>query len=81
MKFIANTSDLSKYLGIRIKKYELIKNISIDTRSIKKDSLFIAIKGKNFDGNDFVNEAIDKGAVIVIADDKKYLNDKNKKNI
>tara|TARA_B100001175_G_scaffold311678_1_gene316459 strand:+ start:6295 stop:7635 length:1341 start_codon:yes stop_codon:yes gene_type:complete len=81
MKFIANTSDLSKYLGIRIKKYELIKNISIDTRSIKKDSLFIAIKGKNFDGNDFVNEAIDKGAVIVIADDKKYLNDKNKKII
>ena len=68
MKFIANTSDLSKYLEAPILKNRIITNISIDTRTIKKDSLFIAIKGENFDGNDFVNDAIAKGAVIVIAD-------------
>ena len=45
MKFIANTSDLSKYLAIPIKGNSVIKSISTDTRSIKIDSMFIAIKG------------------------------------
>ena len=81
MKFIANTSDLSKYLKVPISKNKIITNISIDTRTIQKDSLFIAIQGKNFDGNDFVNDAIAKGAVIVIADNKRYKNNQNKKII
>jgi len=45
MKFITNTHDLEKYLEIKIKKYSSFKNISIDTRKIKKNSLFFAIKG------------------------------------
>ena len=81
MKFIANTADLSIFLGIPIKKLQQIKSISSDTRAIKKDSLFIAIKGKNFDGNDFVEEALVKGAVIVITDNKRYKNNTNKKII
>ena len=81
MKFIANTADLSIFLGIPIKKPQSIKSISSDTRAIKKDSLFIAIKGKNFDGNDFVEEALVKGAVIVITDNKRYKNNTNKKII
>ena len=81
MKFIANTTDLSIFLGIPIKKLQQIKSISSDTRAIKKDSLFIAIKGKNFDGNDFVEEALVKGAVIVITDNKRYKNNTNKKII
>ena len=70
MKFIANTSDLNKYLGVDIAGNIPIKSISTDTRSIKKNSLFIAIKGENFDGNDFVEEAINKGALYAIADKK-----------
>ncbi len=81
MKFIANTSDLSKYLEAPISKNRIITNISIDTRTMQKDSLFIAIKGENFDGNDFVNDAIAKGAVIVIADNKRFKNNQNKKII
>ena len=81
MKFIANTSDLSKYLRIPIESNLPIKSISIDTRTIKKDSLFIAIKGKNFDGNDFVEGALNKGAVIAIVDNKRYKNVQNKKII
>ena len=81
MKFIANTSDLKKYLGVDIADNIPIKSISTDTRSIKKNSLFIAIKGENFDGNDFVEEAITKGALYAIADKKKYENQKNKKII
>ena len=81
MKFIANTSDLNRYLGVDIAGNIPIKSISTDTRSIKKNSLFIAIKGENFDGNDFVEEAITKGALYAIADKKKYDNQKNKKII
>ena len=43
-----------------------ITGISIDTRSIEQNDLFIAIKGKNFDGHDFLEKAIQKGASGVI---------------
>ena len=52
MKFINNSYDLSKYLDTPIKKNIQIKDISIDSRTIKKDSLFIAINGENFNGNE-----------------------------
>lgn len=39
-----------------------ISGISTDTRTITKGDLFIAIKGKNFDGHNFVAEALKKGA-------------------
>jgi len=44
---------------------EVLKNpgsVSIDTRTIKKGDIFFAIKGKKFDGHDFVKEAFLKGA-------------------
>ena len=73
MKFISSSNDLSVYLDLNIAKGIPIKNISTDTRTIKKDSLFIAIKGDKFDGNDFVEEAFEKGASLAIVDNKKLL--------
>ena len=81
MKFITNTSDLAKFLNKKIKFNALIKSISTDTRSLKKNSLFIAIKGENFDGNDFVDEALSKGSNIIIADNKGFKNNKDKRII
>ena len=78
MKFITNSNDLSTYLDTHIKKNIQIKDISIDSRTIKKDSLFIGINGENFNGNDYVDEAIHKGACLVITDSKKYKTSKNK---
>lgn len=40
-----------------------IKNISTDTRNVKKGDLFIPIIGENFDGHNFIDEAFEKGAV------------------
>ena len=40
--------------------------LSIDTRTIKKNNLFLAIKGKKFDGNRFVKNALKKGAGCVV---------------
>jgi len=44
-----------------------INGVSIDSRTIKKDDVFIAIKGNNFDGHDFAREAVRKGARTIIA--------------
>ncbi len=42
------------------------KNISIDSRTCLKNDLFIAIKGKNFDGHSFLPEVLNKGVKIVV---------------
>src|SRR3989338_7680035 len=42
---------------------ERISGISVDSRTIKTGELFIALKGKNFDGHNFVGEAVKKGSV------------------
>ena len=43
-----------------------IKGIKTDSRKINKGDLFIALKGKNYNGNDFVIDALEKGAVACI---------------
>ena len=81
MKFINNSNDLSKHLDISIIKDILIKSISIDTRTIKKNELFVAINGINFNGNDYVEEAFKKGASIAIVDDKRFIKTRDKRKI
>ena len=44
--------------------------ISIDSRKIDSDSIFFAIKGPVYDANKFVPEALEKGALLAVADDK-----------
>ena len=39
---------------------------SIDTRSIQKGDVYIAIEGQNFDGHDFIEDAEKKGAKAII---------------
>jgi len=43
-----------------------ITSVGIDTRAIKPGQLFIAIKGHNFDGNEFVVQAEEAGAIAAI---------------
>ena len=47
-----------------------LENISIDSRSIKKGDFFIALKGKNFNGHNFLKEALVKGASGVAVSEK-----------
>ena len=53
--------------------FRTIYFVTIDSREVKKNSLFIAVKGDCFDGHDFVKDAIRKGATAVVIN-KKYLN-------
>ena len=53
-----------------------IRGGSINSKEVKKNDIFFAIKGKNKDGNKFVNEALNKGASLAIVNkknNKKYL--------
>ena len=54
--------------------------IDIDSRSISKGSIFFAIKGENFDGNKFADEALKKGSKIAVIDSDE-INSNNNKNI
>ena len=50
------------------------EGISTDTRKIEKDQLFFCLKGENFNGNLYAEEALKKGAQYVIADEKHFEN-------
>jgi UDP-N-acetylmuramoyl-L-alanyl-D-glutamate--2,6-diaminopimelate ligase len=45
-----------------------ITAITTDSRAAIKDSLFIAIKGQNHDGHDYVHQAIQNGTKIIISE-------------
>ena len=67
--------DVNKILG-NIKnrdnltnQFQSFKNISLDSRTILNCELFIAIRGKNFDGHNFLNEVIKKGGKAVVIKD------------
>lgn len=47
---------------------EMVSAISTDTRKITENSVFIALKGENFDGHDFAAEAMKLGACAVITE-------------
>ena len=46
-----------------------------DTRNIQKNTLFFALKGAHFNGNEFAHEALKNGASYAIIDEKKYKTD------
>lgn len=52
--------------------YEIYKqypSIQTDTRKLKKDDLFFALKGPNFNGNAFAHQALEQGAAYAIVDE------------
>lgn len=51
--------------------------VDIDTRKIRKNTIYFALKGDNFNGNLFAEEAIEKGALYSIVDQKKYVTKSN----
>ncbi|MGF1554802.1 UDP-N-acetylmuramoyl-tripeptide--D-alanyl-D-alanine ligase [Paucihalobacter sp.] len=64
------------------KLYELFLQSSIictDTRNISRNCMFVALKGNNFNGNDFAIQALEQGAKYVIVD--KDLNSNSNKII
>jgi UDP-N-acetylmuramoyl-tripeptide--D-alanyl-D-alanine ligase len=45
-------------------------NVQTDTRKLKKDDLYFALKGDNFNGNNFAAQALEMDAAYCICDEK-----------
>ena len=50
-------------------------SVQTDSRKIKKGDLFFALKGPNFNGNKYAQQALDDGAVLCIVDEETGLHD------
>jgi UDP-N-acetylmuramoyl-tripeptide--D-alanyl-D-alanine ligase len=48
------------------------QKISIDSRHIEEGSIFVALKGENFDAHQFVQSTIDRGAVLAVIDNPDF---------
>jgi len=68
-KFLSNNLKLNiinEQSKSKISNKLIIKNISINSKTIKRNDIFFAIKGKNIDGNKFVSEALKKKSSLSI---------------
>ena len=54
----------------KINKKIFFSGISFDSSKVKKNFIFFAIKGSNYDGNDFIKEAIKNGAKVIVSEEK-----------
>ncbi len=49
--------------------------VSTDTRNIQKNCIFFALKGANFNGNHFAQEALNQGAMLAVIDEPDFATD------
>ncbi len=58
--------------------YSLFKKnplVQTDTRKLMEGELYFALKGENFNGNQFAKQALEKGAVVAVVDEKQDFED------
>jgi UDP-N-acetylmuramoyl-tripeptide--D-alanyl-D-alanine ligase len=70
MSEIWNESLFKKVTGVGAGVNWQASGISLDTRTLKKGDIYIALKGERVDGHTFLNEAYNKGAVLAIVNYK-----------
>lgn len=73
------TNDIiEKTRGIQLDNLPIpvtFNHIVTDTRNLEKGDIFVALRGKNLDGHDYIEEAINKGASIIFVE-KEFFNQK-----
>ena len=63
-------SEIGTVVGVRAASNARITGWSVDTRTVAQGDLFFALRGPNHDGNAYVDDALRKGAVAAIVDEK-----------
>ncbi len=61
----------------RSKKNILISGLATNSKDIKKNYIFFAIKGNKENGEKFIKKAISKGATVIVCSKKCKINYKN----
>lgn len=51
--------------------------VDTDTRNIRKNTIFFALKGDNFNGNTFAEKSLELGAKFAVVDEEKYKTNQN----
>ena len=74
LKSLIRAVPSAKYKNLEDRR---ITGIVSDSREVKKGSLFVAIRGQQFDGHDFILEAVEKGAVAVVGEIPNYIQVEN----
>ncbi|PBQ30802.1 UDP-N-acetylmuramoyl-tripeptide--D-alanyl-D-alanine ligase [Sphingobacteriaceae bacterium] len=69
-----NTSKIEKLYEIYLAADQ---NICTDTRKLEKGAMFFALKGANFNANEFAQKAIEAGCHAAIVDDAQYATSDN----
>jgi len=63
---------IKKALSLSQKINSSIKGISINSKTLKKNNLFLPLKGKNYDGHQFISEAFKRGATLSLSNIENY---------
>ena len=74
MKLIKNTKDLVTSLKLDCNSDLPIRDFQIDSRKVRKNSVFFGLTGSKEDGSIYAEDAIQNGASLVIVKDKKLSN-------
>ncbi|KAM3102066.1 UDP-N-acetylmuramoyl-tripeptide--D-alanyl-D-alanine ligase [Phormidesmis sp. 146-12] len=80
MPFHATLAQLAEVLGAAHQLSDLTKtatHITTDSRNIKPGEVFLALRGEKFDGHNFVNAALEQGAIAAIVDTQFPTQDSN----
>tara|TARA_A100000164_G_scaffold368887_1_gene392680 strand:- start:2697 stop:3932 length:1236 start_codon:yes stop_codon:yes gene_type:complete len=66
---IVETDLFINYLSdaLKVDNLSSVNGITTDSRLVKKNDLFLALKGEHFDGSDFIDQAFSNGATYVIS--------------
>lgn len=51
------------------------KGVQTDSRKVSSGEMFFALKGENFDGNQYASVALEKGASVAVVDDERVAKD------
>lgn len=69
MKTIKDLFKATEYKLIGLSPNAAIKGLSVDSRLVKRGELFIAVRGHEKDGHDYINDALKRGAAIICSEE------------
>ena len=63
---------LKNLINSPLKKFNKlnIKGLALNSKHVKKGYIFFAMRGNKFNGENYINKAIDKGAVVIVCSNK-----------
>lgn len=61
-----NLTNIAELFSSSVPNAILVTGVCIDSRKVRPGNLFVALRGENFDGHDFMQDAVARGAVAIL---------------